>query len=219
VANPCARVTRPKIQRELQRREVLTVLEYAAFLTIARDLGPTHHAIAVLGGMMGLRATEMATLTVESFGTLRGYATLLVMGKSDKPARVPVPIPALGAVQAAIDGRISGPLLRRRDRQGGGHHPAPSAHTLCAEPSVPSGSTRASHCATCSDCYATPAPRPPWAATTSPVKHWNATPPTRSPASSLAGPADRCPRAAHSGTRSIRARVVLRGPRHRVRHR
>ena len=26
--NPCARVTRPKIHRELQRREVLTVLEY-----------------------------------------------------------------------------------------------------------------------------------------------------------------------------------------------
>src|SRR3954447_23742366 len=65
-ANPCARVTRPKIQRDLQRREVLTVLEYAAFLTTARDLGSTHHAIAVLGGMMGLRATEMTTLTVES---------------------------------------------------------------------------------------------------------------------------------------------------------
>jgi integrase/recombinase XerD len=51
-ANPCARVTRPKIQRELQRREVL---EYAAFLTTARLLGSSHHAIAVLGGMMGLR--------------------------------------------------------------------------------------------------------------------------------------------------------------------
>jgi integrase/recombinase XerC/integrase/recombinase XerD len=112
VANPCARVTRPKIQREVQRREVLTVLEYAAFLTTARQLGATHHAIAVLGGMMGLRATEMATLTVESFGTVRGYATLIVLGKGDKPARVPVPIPALGAVQAAINGRSAGPLLR-----------------------------------------------------------------------------------------------------------
>ncbi len=57
-----------------RRREVLTVLEYAAYLTTARALGPAHHAIAVLGGMMGLRATEMATLTVESFGTVRGYA-------------------------------------------------------------------------------------------------------------------------------------------------
>ncbi|MGY1641887.1 hypothetical protein ACI782_12245 [Geodermatophilus sp. SYSU D00703] len=32
---------------------MLTVLEYAAFLTAARALGPTHHAIAVLGGMPG----------------------------------------------------------------------------------------------------------------------------------------------------------------------
>jgi integrase/recombinase XerC/integrase/recombinase XerD len=118
VANPCARVTRPKIQRELQRREVLTVLEYAAFLTAARDLTSTHHAIAVLGGMMGLRATEMATLTVESFGTVRGYATLIVLGKGDKPARVPVPIPALGPVQAAIDNRTTGPLLRTRTGAG-----------------------------------------------------------------------------------------------------
>ena len=118
VANPCARVTRPKIQRELQRREVLTVLEYAAFLTTARELSPTHHAIAVLGGMMGLRATEMATLTVESFGIVRGYATLIVVGKGDKPARVPVPIPALGAVQAAIEGRTAGPLLRTRSGAG-----------------------------------------------------------------------------------------------------
>src|SRR3954447_26408383 len=38
-ANPLARVARPKIPRELQRREVLTVLEYAAFLTTARRLG------------------------------------------------------------------------------------------------------------------------------------------------------------------------------------
>ena len=97
-ASPCARVTRPKIQRELQRREVLTVLEYAAFLTAARSRGASHHAIAVLGGMMGLRATEMATLTVESFGNVRGYAILIVLGKGDKAARVPVPIPALGAV-------------------------------------------------------------------------------------------------------------------------
>jgi len=116
--NPCARVARPKIQRELQRREVLTVLEYAAFLSTARQLGPTHHAIAVLGGMMGLRATEMAGLRVESFGTVRGYATLLVLGKGDKPARVPVPIPALAAVQTAIDGRTTGPLLRTRTGAG-----------------------------------------------------------------------------------------------------
>ena len=51
--NPCARISRPKVHRELQRREVLTVLEYAAFLSTARALGSTHHAITVLGGMLG----------------------------------------------------------------------------------------------------------------------------------------------------------------------
>src|SRR3954468_14798826 len=71
-ANPCARVARPRVLRELQRREVLTVLEYAAFLTAARTLGPTHHAIAVLGGMLGLRASEMAGLTVDSVGLSAG---------------------------------------------------------------------------------------------------------------------------------------------------
>jgi integrase/recombinase XerD len=60
----------------------------------------------------------MATLTVGSFATVRDYATLIVVGKDDKPARVPVPIPALGAVQAAIDGRTVGPLLRTRSGAG-----------------------------------------------------------------------------------------------------
>src|SRR3954466_3286898 len=116
--NPCARIPRPTVLRELQRREVLTVLEYAAFLTAARALGPTHHAIAVLGGMLGLRASEMAGLTVESLSTVRGYVTLTFVGKGDKPARMPVPLPALPAVQAAIDGRTSGPLLRTRTGAG-----------------------------------------------------------------------------------------------------
>jgi integrase/recombinase XerD len=171
-ANPCARVARPKIHRELQRREVLTVLEYAAFLTTARHLTPSHHAIAVLGGMMGLRATEMATLAVESFGTVRGYATLLVMGKGDKPARVPVPIPALGAVQAAIRPHLRAPAahsqrcrhgppkrapLRRRDRQGRrdhlAHRPtraAPNRRHRRAQPGHPAAG-----------CPATATPRPP----------------------------------------------------------
>jgi hypothetical protein len=62
-ANPCACVARPKVHRELQRREVLTVLEYAAFLTAARALGPTHHAIAVLGvgeAQLGARMRPLA---------------------------------------------------------------------------------------------------------------------------------------------------------------
>jgi len=112
--NPCARISRPKVHREMQRREVLTVLEYAAFLHTARQLGPAEHAIAVLAGMLGLRASEIASLQVESLAVVRGYSTITFIGKNDKPARVPVPIPALAAVQACVDGRTTGPLLRTR---------------------------------------------------------------------------------------------------------
>ena len=130
--NPCARIPRPKVLRQLQHREVLTVLEYAAFLTTARVLGTSHHAIAVLGGMLGLRASEMAGLTVESLSTVRGYVTLTFVGKADQPARVPVPLPALPTVQTAIDGRTSGPLLRTRtgagmDRRSGHRYVARTA--------------------------------------------------------------------------------------------
>lgn len=112
--NPCARITRPKVHRELQRREVLTVLEFAAYLSTAEHMGPVEHAIAVLAGMMGLRASEMSGLRVESLTTARGYTILTFIGKGDKPARVPVPIPALAAIYGAVDDRTSGPLLRTR---------------------------------------------------------------------------------------------------------
>lgn len=94
------------------------MLEYAAYLAAARGLGPAEHAIAVLGGMMGLRAAEMAGLTVESLSMVRGYWILTFIGKGDRPARVPVPIPALAAVQALTDGRTTGPLLRTRTGRG-----------------------------------------------------------------------------------------------------
>src|SRR3954451_1339342 len=203
--NPCARIPRPTVLRELQRREVLTVLEYAAFLTAARALGPTHHAIAVLGGMLGLRASEMAGLTVESLSTVRGYVTLTFVGKGDKPARMPVPLPALPAVQAAIDGRTSGPLLRTRTGAGMDRRSVHRYVTHTAQVAVISrpigphalrrtigtiGLNRASRCATSSGCYATPAPKPLWPATTSAPTPSSDTPPIRSPASSPAGPAD-----------------------------
>jgi integrase/recombinase XerD len=124
-ANPCARIARPKVLRELQHREVLTVLEYAAFLTTARTLGPTHHALAVLGGMLGLRASEMAGLTVDSLATVRGYVTLAFVDKGDKPARVPVPLPALPAVLAAVDGH-TGRHGRTQPGHSAARHPAPT---------------------------------------------------------------------------------------------
>jgi integrase/recombinase XerD len=141
--NPCARIARPKVLRELQRREVLTVLEYAAFLTAARALGPTHHAIAVLGGMLGLRASEMAGLTVDSVSTVRGYVTLTFVGNG-RQARPRAGAPARPArghrrphrwTAAAHPGRRRhgaplGAPLRRPHCPDGRDQPAPRAVRL-----------------------------------------------------------------------------------------
>lgn len=116
--DPCVRIQRPPVHSELQRREVLSVLEFAAYLATARDLGPNEHGIAVLAGMMGLRASEMASLTVESLTVVRGYTVLTFMGKGDRPAKVPIPMPGLAAIHDLIDGRTSGPLLRTKSGAG-----------------------------------------------------------------------------------------------------
>lgn len=157
---------------------------------------------------------------MESFGTVRGYATLLVVGKGHKPTCAPVPIPALGPVQAVIDGRTAGPLLRTRsgagmDRRSVHRYVAAIARAAGISRPIgphalrrtvgPVGLNQASRCVMSSGFYGTPARRPPSAATTSPAKRWSVTPPTRSPASSLAGPADRCLQAAHSRTPTRRS--------------
>jgi integrase/recombinase XerC/integrase/recombinase XerD len=109
--DPCARVMRPKVDAASQRREVLGALELAAYLKTARELGPSEHAIAALA-VMGLRASEMASLRVEGLSQSRGYTILNFMGNGGRTARMPVPLPALSAIDAAVDGRESGPLLR-----------------------------------------------------------------------------------------------------------
>ncbi len=185
-------------------REVFTVLEYAAFLTASRA-GTDHHAIAVLGGTLGLRASEMAGLTVNSVSTVRGYVMLTFVGNGDKPARVPG-APARLACGArghrrphqrtAIahlywrwHGAPLGAPLRRPHRPDGRDHLAYRAAAL-RRTSAPSGSSRAFRCATFSACRATPARRPPWPATTSAATPSSGTPPTQSSASLPAGPAD-----------------------------
>src|SRR3712207_8438897 len=69
----------------------LTVLEYAAFLTTARDLGPTHHVIAVLGGMMGLRATEIdrKSTRLNSSHANISYAVFCLKKKNNNIYRYP----------------------------------------------------------------------------------------------------------------------------------
>lgn len=110
--DPAERVRRPLIHREGQRRTFLTPLEYAAFLTAARAMSPDAHAVAAIGGMMGLRSAEMCGLDVADVQSVGGYQVLRFIGKGGKPAAPPMPIPVLRPVLALLAVRTEGPLLR-----------------------------------------------------------------------------------------------------------
>ena len=112
--NPTLTVRRPAVPWEGQRRAVLHPLEFAAVLTAARQQGETAHALVALLGMLGLRVSEACAAQVGDLRYSAGYELLRVVGKGGKPAEIPLPIPVLRAVNAATDGRTSGPILLSR---------------------------------------------------------------------------------------------------------
>lgn len=112
--NPAARIPRPTVYVEEQRRTWLPPLRYAAFLAAAQAMGDDEHAVAVLGGMMGLRSAEMCGLDVDSVHTVGGHHVLRYIGKGGKPAVSPLPVPAQRIVLDLVTARRSGPLLRTR---------------------------------------------------------------------------------------------------------
>lgn len=115
--NPAGRVKIPPVDRTLQKRTVLSPLEFAAFLKTAESLGATEHAIAALGGMLGLRAQEMLDLTASSLGLSRGYVTLSVLSKGDKIHLLPLPVPVARPVVALSQKHPTGYLIQSRTGQ------------------------------------------------------------------------------------------------------
>jgi integrase/recombinase XerD len=99
---------------EGQRRTVLHPLEFAALLTTARLDGPHSHALVALLGMLGLRVGEVCRISVTDLRQQADYELLGVVGKGNKPAVIPLPIPVLRAVRDAADEPSSGPLLLNR---------------------------------------------------------------------------------------------------------
>jgi integrase/recombinase XerD len=112
--DPTLAVTRPSVPWEGQRRTVLHPLEFAAILTAARRDGPHSHALVALLGMIGLRVGEACRINVSDLHQQAGYELLHVVGKGNKPATIPLPIPVLRAVREAAGDRLSGPLLLNR---------------------------------------------------------------------------------------------------------
>jgi len=111
-SNPTLAVTRPRVRWESQHRTVLHPLEFAAVLSAARQHSATAHALVALLGMLGLRVSETCNAQITDLRYVGGYEVLHVLGKGNKPAEIPLPIPVLRAVRAATDGRTTGPVLQ-----------------------------------------------------------------------------------------------------------
>jgi integrase/recombinase XerD len=91
----------------------LTHLQFEAMLTAARESSnPNDFALVAMLGLLGLRIFEATGTNVGDLGEEHGHRVLRVVGKGTRIVLVPLP-PAVGrAVDRAVDGRDSGPILR-----------------------------------------------------------------------------------------------------------
>lgn len=109
--NPAAKVKRPRINRDGQRRTHLTPLEHGLFLAAAAKMGPQANALATLLAMRGLRIAEACSLDVTDVLIIGSYDHVRFVGKGGDTTTVPLPIPCARAVRTAIGDRDLGPLL------------------------------------------------------------------------------------------------------------
>jgi integrase/recombinase XerD len=112
-SNPAQYVRRPRVhpvgQRGMDRGEL------AAFLYSAERTTPMHAALAVLLGLNGLRVSEACSANIEDLGFERGHRTLLIVGKGNKPAGIPLVPRTARTIDLAVGERTSGAILLRSD--------------------------------------------------------------------------------------------------------
>jgi len=102
------------VHRDESRTQGLDRLELIRFLRVAQTLTVHHDALAYLLGINALRASEAAAVRIEDYAdTPRGYRVLHLVGKGNKPATMPLPVPVLRVLEACRGQRICGPLVLR----------------------------------------------------------------------------------------------------------
>jgi integrase len=93
----------------------LTHLRLEALLGVARDSANRYDfALVCLLGLLGLRILEACGANIEDLGEEHGHRVLKVRGKGAKKVLVPLPPAVARAVDRAVAGRTTGPLLLNR---------------------------------------------------------------------------------------------------------
>lgn len=113
--NPGQYVRRPHIDFVSTTRSVNRT-QFADILEAAEQDSPVAHAMVSLLGLSGLRIGETLAANIEDLGHQRGFTTLhLPKRKGGQIATVSLAVQTVYAVDRAIEGRTSGPILVGRD--------------------------------------------------------------------------------------------------------
>jgi integrase/recombinase XerD len=88
-------------------------LQFEALITTARlSANPNDFALVALLGLLGLRIFEACVASIADLGEEHGHRVLRVRGKGGRVALVPLPPAVARAIDHAINGRETGPILR-----------------------------------------------------------------------------------------------------------
>jgi integrase/recombinase XerD len=110
--SPAEHVRRPAVPPESPTLG-FTHLQFEALLTAAREsANQCDFALVAMLGLLGLRIFEATGADIADLGEEHGHRVLRVCGKGSKVVLIPLP-PAVGrAMDRAVAGRASGPILR-----------------------------------------------------------------------------------------------------------
>ena len=109
--SPAEYVRRPRVPAESPTLG-LTHLQFEGMLSAAREsTNKFDFALVSMLGLLGLRIFEATGTDIENLGEAHGHRVLRVHGKGDKVVLVPLPPAVSRAIDRAIDGRSSGPIL------------------------------------------------------------------------------------------------------------
>jgi site-specific recombinase XerD len=201
--SPAVHVRRPRLDYEshatgLDRNEV------GAMLVAAGLAGGRDHALISLLALNGLRVSEATSANIEALGLERGHRTLTILRKGAKTVLIPLAPRTARAVDLAVGERSEGPIFLGPDGDRLDRHAAARIvrrvarragiakrvdPTPCVTRSSPPPSTQASPSAMSKKPPVTPT-RAPQCVTTELECPSTVTPPTSSPPSSPARPAN-----------------------------
>ncbi len=127
--SPAEYVRRPAVPQDSQVLG-LDRMQLGALVAAARASTPTDAALITMLGLPGLRISEACHADIEDLGTERGHRTLHVIGKGNKPALIPLPVPVARTLElvaadrsgARMDRYAATRIVRRLAKRAGITH-------------------------------------------------------------------------------------------------